>query len=106
MERNAKLNEARMTKRAALSPLASPETSNDPILPLNVPEVPDPSQSEYESEPEDDDFTDEKAQEILDNFIVALPLEDRRMLAVVLTENFIKRQKMRRCPGSWLHRRF
>ena len=43
---------------------------------------------------DDEDFTDEKAQEIFDNIIVALPRDTRRLLAVILMESFKKCQKM------------
>lgn len=51
--------------------------------------------SDHGSESEDEaDFDDELAQEILDGWMVAWTLEDRRKLAVILMESFRKRQKM------------
>ena len=43
---------------------------------------------------EDVDFDADKAQEIFDDFMVALPIDSRKMLAVLLMENFQKRQNM------------
>lgn len=49
------------------------------------------SDSEMEVEKE---FTEEKAEEIFDNFVIALPHDVCRMMAVILVESFKKRQKM------------
>ena len=48
--------------------------------------------SEYESDART--FDGDAAQEVFDDFILCLPLDDRRMLAVLLTESFRTRQKM------------
>ena len=48
--------------------------------------------SEYESDART--FDGDAAQKVFDDFILCLPLDDRRMLAVLLTESFKTRQKM------------
>ena len=48
--------------------------------------------SEYESDART--FDDDAVQEVFDDFIQCLSLDDRRMLAVLLTESFRTRQKM------------
>ena len=48
--------------------------------------------SEYESDART--FDGDAAQEVFDDVILCLPLDDRRMLAVLLTESFKTRQKM------------
>ena len=48
--------------------------------------------SEYESDART--FDDDAAQEVFDDFILCLPIDDRRMLAMLLTEGFRRRQKM------------
>lgn len=55
------------------------------------------SDIEDESAPSSDDeeLTDEKAQNCFDDWVVSLPALDRKMLAVSLSETFIKRQKMK-----------
>ena len=50
------------------------------------------SSDEYESE--DDSFDDERAQDVFDQFILSLPVDHRRMLAVLLAESFRTRQGM------------
>ena len=49
-------------------------------------------ESEYESDARA--FDGDAAQEVFDDFVLSLPLDDRRMLAVLLMESFRKRQKM------------
>ena len=44
---------------------------------------------------EEEDFTEEKAQDCFDDWVVSLPPLDRKMLAVALSETYIKRQKMK-----------
>ena len=48
--------------------------------------------SEYEIDART--FDGDAAQEVFDDVILCLPLDDRRMLAVLLTESFKTRQKM------------
>ena len=48
--------------------------------------------SEYESDAHK--FDGNAAQEVFDDFILCVPLDDRRMLAVLLTESFKTRQKL------------
>lgn len=83
---------------ASATPVAAlPEpqvASVDPAVGLALPNPGVESDSEYESEPEEGEFDDDKAQSIFDDFMVALPLYYRRMLAVVLMESFRKRQQM------------
>ena len=54
------------------------------------------SEIEDESGPESDvNFDDEKAQNLFDDWVVNLPALDRKMLAVSLSQSFIKRQQMK-----------
>ena len=43
---------------------------------------------------EEGEFDQQKAQEIFDDFVLSLPLEQRRLLGVILMESFKSRQKM------------
>ena len=105
--RVAKLNAARLAKRASTSSTGDLPASSDAPPPSDVPPAVSGSSTasphdedpleEYESSDSDsdaEDFTEEKAQEIFDDFIVALPRDTRRMMAVLLMESFKKRQKM------------
>ena len=56
--------------------------------------------SEYESDAHTFDADD--AQEVFDDFILCLPLNDRRMLVVLLTESFRTRQRCGCCTRSWV----
>ena len=49
-------------------------------------------ESEYESDARA--FDDDAAQDVFDDFVLSLPLDDRRMLAVLLMESFMNQQKM------------
>ena len=59
---------------------------------VEEPEEQEESSDDYDSE--DDTFDDERAQDLFDEFILSLPLDHRRMLAVLLTESFKNRQGM------------
>ena len=52
------------------------------------------SETDYDSDPDEDVFTNEKAQECFDDFMVALSFNTRQMLAIALMENYKKRQGM------------
>ena len=91
--RVAMLNAARLEKQRStttttsrLSPESSGEASSawtEPEEEGDCPENSDSSESDMEIEEE---FTEERAQEIFDNFVMALPRDVRRMLAVILIE--------------------
>ena len=91
--RVAMLNAARLEKQRSttattsrLPPEPSGEASSawtEPEEERDCPENSDSSESDMEIEEE---FTEERAQEIFDNFVVALPHDVRRMLAVILIE--------------------
>lgn len=110
--RGAKLAQARRVAKGVSTAETNEGAGPSSIVELDPPVVPEPvasppevsverrvedpgvgSETEYDSDAEDD-FDDDKAQEIFDDFILALPLDDRRLLAVVLMESFRKRQKM------------
>ena len=69
-----------------------PQLSADPSKGASIVEGPDVSSDEYESK--NDTFDDERAQDVFDQFILSLPLDHRRMLAVLLAESFRTRQGM------------
>ena len=112
--RVARLNAARLAKRASTSstgdpsalstqPASSGAPSTSTLPPpagtgttTSSPPEEDPLEESEGSDGDSDgeDFTEEKAQEIFDDFIVALPRDTRRMMAVLLMESFKKRQKM------------
>ena len=69
-----------------------PELPEDPCEDASVVEGPDVSSDEYQSE--DDTFDDERVQDIFDEFILSFPIDNRRMLAVLLAESFRTRQGM------------
>ena len=69
-----------------------PQLSADPSESESIVEGLDVSSDEYESE--DDSFDDERAQDVFDQFILSLPVDHRRMLAVLLAESFRTRQGM------------
>ena len=111
--RVARLNAARLAKRSTSDPSAlsgtppsssdAPSADSDPAPAGTGASTPSPPKDDHLEECEcndgdhhsdDEDFTEEKAQEIFDDFIVALPRDTRRMMAVLLMESFKKRQKM------------
>ena len=71
-------------------PQTSQETSQDaPVVSVDLGVG---GESEYESDARA--FDGDAAQDVFDDFVLSLPLDDRRMLAVLLMESFINRQKM------------
>lgn len=65
--------------------------------------VPEMDQDNLTSENSDDEsesneesaFDEQKVQEIFDDYMVSLPLDQCRMLGVILMESFMSRQKMK-----------
>ena len=70
----------------------TPQLAADPSQGASFVEELDVNSDEYESE--DDTFDDDRAQDVFDEFILRLPLDHRRMLAVLLAESFRTRQWM------------
>ena len=102
--------EQEMSNSAADPSSFAPDTSSSsPVLALQ-PSQPVPksqeeifqhphvesAESDVDSEYESDalTFDGDAAQEVFDDVILCLPLDDRRMLAVLLTESFKTSQKM------------
>ena len=78
-------------QRREPDPQPSQETSQDAPVDSVDPGV--GGESEYESDA--CAFDDDAAQEVFDDFILSLPLDNRRMLAMLLMESFRKRQQMK-----------
>lgn len=104
--RIARLNAARLAKQAEATvstspvegPAASSPSTETPTSTSTIPHDEDHTEDSASSDSEmevEEEFTEEKAQEIFDDFVVALPRDVRRMMAVILMESFKKRQKMR-----------
>ena len=71
-------------------PQTSQETSQDaPVVSVDLGVG---GESEYESDARA--FDGDATQDVFDDFVLSLPLDDRRMLAVLLMESFMNRQKM------------
>ena len=85
------LSSAQVPQRSEPDPQPPRETSADTSFVIEGPGV--GSETEYDSE--DSTFDDERAQDLFDDFVLSLPIDDRRMLAVLLMESFRTRQKVR-----------
>ena len=71
-------------------PQTSQETSQDaPVVSIDLGVG---GESKYESDTRA--FDGDAAQDVFDDFVLSLPLDDRRMLAVLLMESFKNRQNM------------
>lgn len=94
--RVAMLNAARLEKQRVTTSTLPTEPSAGASSARTEPEEeedrPDNSDSSGSDMEIEEEFTEERAQEIFDDFVVALPRDVRRMLAVILMESFKKMQ--------------
>lgn len=97
-ERCSLIREAKKSKNSAPDGLLeSTESVSSSVSPPES-EIPEDlhidSETDYDSDPEDEFFTNEMAQERFDDFMVALPFSTRQMLGVALMENYRNRESM------------
>ena len=127
-ESAARMRELKKTKLSSPMAAHSSSTIDDPSTPSDssapARPAPDPSKlhsdddhfspsksknerddrSDVSSGSDDSDFDNEKAQVKLDDWVVSLPLYNRKMLAVMLMETLQKRMKIGSTQAAWITR--